>query len=72
MTEDSKNFNIAINLMRMALALLDRASEGASETACHLQAALNAAPGAQPMQEGDELDRELVERLLGQTKKSED
>ena len=42
--------------MRMALGLLDRSGEGASMTACHLQAAIDAAMGEVPMREADGLD----------------
>ena len=64
MTEETTSFKTAISLMRMALALLDKTGEGASGTACYLQAAIDAATGAQPMQDGDELDPKLVARLL--------
>ena len=52
--------DIPLSLMRMALALLDRNSEGASSTACHLQAAIDARVGAKPMQDsrGQEIDRQ--------------
>lgn len=45
----------AVSLMRMALALLDRAGERASVGACHLQAAIDATTGARPMQPGERL-----------------
>lgn len=46
----------ALSLMRMAMSLLDKNGEGASSAACHLQAAIEAAMGTKPMQEGDELN----------------
>ena len=66
MTDQAREIATATNLMRMALALLDKAGEGASVTACHLQGAIDAAAGAQPMQEGDALTPEqeaLLDRL---------
>ncbi|OHC90519.1 MAG: hypothetical protein A2095_13605 [Sphingomonadales bacterium GWF1_63_6] len=42
----------------MALALLDRAE--ASSTACHLQAAIDNATGAKPLQPGGEVDPDLL------------
>ncbi|GAA5063538.1 hypothetical protein GCM10023208_34610 [Erythrobacter westpacificensis] len=36
----------AVSLMKMALALLDKAGEGTSAAACHLQAAIDAGSGA--------------------------
>ena len=56
--------NTALSLMQMALGLLDKEGEGSSHTACHLQAAIDSATGAQPMKAGDELDRALVERHI--------
>jgi hypothetical protein len=53
----------AISLMRMALALLDRAD--ASSAACHLQAAIDTAEGVAPMVEGDQITDEEEERVLG-------
>jgi hypothetical protein len=42
----------------MALAQLDRRGRGATATAVHLQAAIDAATGAGPMQPGELLDDE--------------
>ena len=56
MVEESMSAKTALSLMRMALGLLDRSGEGASATACHLQAAIAAATGELPMRAGDELD----------------
>jgi hypothetical protein len=53
----------ALSLMRMALALLDKA--GASSAACHLQAAIDTAEGVTPMVEGDQISAEEEERILG-------
>jgi hypothetical protein len=44
----------ALSLMRMALALLDKAGAGTTGTAIHLQAAIDAATGTRPEQGGDE------------------
>ncbi len=43
-----KEVSTAVSLMRMALALLDKAEAGASTTACHLQAAIDMATEAEP------------------------
>ena len=53
--------SVAENLMMMALALLDRS--GQPVAACHLQSALDALRGKQPMQEGDELTSEQLATL---------
>ncbi|WP_242187165.1 hypothetical protein [Sphingomonas sp. CARO-RG-8B-R24-01] len=47
-------------LMKMALALLDEGGEHASLTACHLQAAVDAASAAHPMQGGEMLPDERL------------
>ena len=60
---DQKNIEVATNLMRMALGLLDKAGAGATYVACHLQAAIDGATGARPMQEGDKLSPELLARF---------
>ncbi|HQT15704.1 MAG TPA: hypothetical protein PLE48_17035 [Thiobacillus sp.] len=54
------NDDTALSLMRMALAQLDRSGRGATDTAVHLQAAIDAATGAGPMQPGELLDDEGV------------
>lgn len=61
--QDPRSIDTAVSLMRMALALLDRAGEGVA--ALHLQHAIDVATGQQPLQEGDVIDEELIERLLG-------
>lgn len=53
----------ALSLMRMALALLDRAGE--QHAACHLQAAIDRAEGIAPMVEDDRTTAELQARILG-------
>jgi hypothetical protein len=53
----------ALALMKMALALLDKA--GAIYPACHLQAAINGMENAGPMIEGDAIDTDLEARILG-------
>jgi hypothetical protein len=52
------NDDTALSLMKMALALLDRSDRGATATAVHLQAAIDAATRAGPMQPGELLDDE--------------
>ncbi|API60135.1 hypothetical protein CA223_21075 [Sphingomonas koreensis] len=52
------NDDTALSLMKMALAQLDRRGRGATATAVHLQAAIDAATGAGPMQPGELLDDE--------------
>ena len=53
----NREFNSAVSLMKMALALLDKSGDDrASGVACHLQAAIDTAHGNKPMKEGDELD----------------
>lgn len=68
MTDKTKKIATATSLMGMALALFDEAGEGASYTACHLQAAIDAATGALPMEEGETIDTELIDRLLDHSK----
>ena len=53
----------ALSLMRMAIALLDKA--GAVLPACHLQAAIDATEDDRPMVEGDTIDPALEARILG-------
>ncbi|GGE97793.1 hypothetical protein GCM10011404_33640 [Sphingomonas prati] len=53
----------AVALMRMALALLDEAGELSAAT--HLQHAIDVATDQQPMQQGEEIPPELIERFLG-------
>lgn len=60
----ANQLRVALSLMRMALPLLDRA--GNSWAACHLQQAIDAAEGNPPIQPGDELAPELIDRLAGQ------
>lgn len=55
MTVESSNLDGALTLMRMALALLDKAG-GPSMAGCHLQAAIDVVTGTPPMQKGDEVD----------------
>lgn len=52
--EQSSKEETPLLLMRRALELLDRSDEGASATACHLQAAIDAATGNRSMQAGDD------------------
>ena len=52
------NDDTALSLMKMALALLDRSDRGATVTAVHLQAAIDAETGAGPMHPGELLDDE--------------
>jgi hypothetical protein len=56
------NTATALALMKMALALLDRA--GAVTTACHLQAAIDNAEGMEPMAKGDTVSVEEEARLI--------
>ncbi|WP_242098706.1 hypothetical protein [Sphingomonas sp. CROZ-RG-20F-R02-07] len=49
-----------VALMRMALALLDKDGGYSPITACHLQAAIDAATGALPLQPGEELPDEAL------------
>ena len=66
MIDKAKEIATATNLMRMALAVLDKAGEGASAAACHLQGAIDATAGAQPMQDGNALTPEqeaVLDRL---------
>ena len=49
--------------MRMALALLDRVDERCA--ALHLQHALDVATDQPPLQPGEEIDPDLIERILG-------
>lgn len=58
MTEQGSEQSTAVSLMRMALALLDRV--GASSSACHLQAAIDDATGAKPLQPGEDIDPDLL------------
>ena len=51
--EESSMEETPLLLMRMALGLLDKSGEGAVITACHLQAAIDAAIGDVPTHEGD-------------------
>ena len=53
----------ALSLMRKALALLDNA--GACTSACHLQAAIDAAEGRGPMKAGDTISADDELRYLG-------
>lgn len=53
----------AVALMRMALALLDAAGE--LNVAVQLQHAINVATNEQPMQPGEEIPPEVLERFLG-------
>ncbi len=53
----------AIALLRRALALLD--SGGPSDLAAPLQYLLDLAEGCRPMELGEEIDPELVARILG-------
>ncbi len=55
--------NTAISLMKMALALLDR--DGETYAAIYLQSALDIVQNTPPMQPGEELPPDLVERYLG-------
>lgn len=59
MTAQQNNLDTAVSLMRMALGLLDRDSR-ALGAACHLQAAIDDATGAKPLQPGEEIDPELL------------
>jgi hypothetical protein len=52
----------AISLMKMGLALLDKAGE--QSAACHLQAAIDTAEGHRPMVAGDKITTEEEERIL--------
>ncbi len=49
--------------MQKALAIYDRDGDGATCAACHLQAAIDAATGAQPLQFGEEIDPALMEEF---------
>jgi hypothetical protein len=51
--------DVPLTLMRMALALLDRHGRDPA-IACHLQAAIDTATGARPMQRGEQIDDESV------------
>lgn len=51
----------ALSLMQRALALYDREGEGSTLAACHLQAAIDAATGAKPLQPGEEIDPDLLD-----------
>ena len=53
----------ALSLMRMALALLDR--DGQLPAACHLQAAIDALEGCQPMSARDAISEADELRYLG-------
>ena len=50
----------ALSLMQKALAIYDRTGDGATMIACHLQAAVDAATGAKPLQPGEEIDPEVL------------
>ena len=50
--------DVPLSLMRMALALLDKGGESASDTAVRVRAAIVARTGEKPLQAGDELDDE--------------
>ena len=62
MVQQTQTIKVAVSLMRIALALLDRAQEGVA--AVHLQHALDLATNQPPMKLGDEIDDELIERIL--------
>ncbi|MBB4619644.1 hypothetical protein [Sphingomonas abaci] len=51
----------ALSLMKRALATYDRNGEGATAAACYLQAAIDAATGAKPLQPGEEIDPDLLD-----------
>jgi len=50
----------ALLLMKRALAIYDRDGEGATCAACHLQAAIDAAASARPVQPHEEIDPALL------------
>ena len=58
--EKSPKKETPLLLMRMALGLLDRSGDGASATACHLQAAIDAASGEMVGREGDRPDKSAI------------
>lgn len=53
----------ALALMQEALAIYDQTGDGTTIIACHLQAAIDEATGAKPLQPGEEIDPELLERF---------
>lgn len=62
MTQHTQSVETAVSLMRMALALLDRADK--RYAALHLQQALDIATDQPPLQPGEEIDPELIEQIL--------
>ena len=61
----AKDSGTAVDLMKIALALLDMA--GKQRAAAHLQAAISAAIGEQPLEPGDALSPELLAQFFGDT-----
>lgn len=59
------DMRVPLSLMQMAMALIDRDGNGATATACALQAAIDHAGGSQPMRPGDRLDPEMEASILG-------
>ena len=72
MAEKAKEIATAGNLMRMALALLDRAGEQASATACHLQAAIEASRGTEAVLDNGNLDSKPIVPMTKLTTNSAD
>lgn len=60
----------ALSLMKRALAIYDRDGEGATCAACHLQAAIDAATGAKPLQSGEEIDLVLLANFEARIERS--
>ena len=63
MTQQTQTVEKAVSLMRMALALLDRVNERCA--ALHLQHALDVATDQPLLQPGEEIDPDLIKRILG-------
>ena len=62
MADPEKLIVTAGNLMRMALACLDEASE--SDASTYLQHAIDTLDGVPPLRPGEEIPQELIDRFL--------
>lgn len=61
------DMRVPLSLMQMAMALIDQNGNGATATACALQAAIDYARDAKAMRPGDRLDPRLEASILGRS-----
>lgn len=65
MAESLTEIDAAVALMQMALAILD--AEDEADAGCYLQHAIDIVTRQPCLQPGDEIDPDLIDRILGST-----